>query len=341
MPALLNACNDAIKTALFIAHQDGSHWVAGRLILATGQCEIYDSLQGMGDSVPVTLQQSLRQSFTRLLPEKYHRQWSFSALPCPQQPNLDDCGVYTLATIWHLVTARDLPDSYTGTHWRAAIAGIIAARALRPYLTPELTDSLHNPPPLVAPSQNVAGDAVDSILQRAKLELSHLGEFWRGRKVLAQVAAGCLQREIEPLFLAWSSMASSSKLTGAIESRIVVAQEQEQMYELWQRQLTKPNVDLVPSSTAKIAMEVERCLQVARQLRRYMQNQESIIRNGTQRMISLGIEDVILELKARAMDCHELEQKALTANLGNVGPTNRHARASSWSGPPDTDSKIE
>lgn len=104
-PAAMQFFEKELAGALFVANQGSTHWVAGRVDLASRLCEIYDSLQTNKRAAPPSnLQKDLKRNFSRLvLPDRPTPNWAFELQTCPQQPNAHDCGVFALATIWHLV----------------------------------------------------------------------------------------------------------------------------------------------------------------------------------------------------------------------------------------------
>lgn len=357
LPALISRFGDKITGALFIANQGGEHWVAGRLDLETGTCEIYDSLQASGE-VALELQQGLDRAFARLLPEAAIREWVFALMPCPQQPNTQDCGVFALVTIWHLATSVRLPDTNTciGSHWRRVFVALASANgsSLAAQLPPALTDDVNN---LVLPiAENQAAsqvqDPMDTMLAQAhqlKMRLEQSCTFWAQRRYTAEATIRYLRTSVSPLVSAWLESASSVDLAETIASRLEDVSEEQRRYEelkehsmqLSSEARRRSGQELVPGFLQKQIVELDKCVRVSKQARARLVRQRTVVLDGKQRLSSLYLDEVIAELRQRAMTCRILEQKALTAYITirstivppdeGDGIMRRHRRESSWS----------
>lgn len=343
LPALVSLFGDEITHVLFVTNYRGNHWMAGMLDLGTGHCNIYDSLHAQGTVRP-DLQQTLTQSFARLLPADAIREWVFTLLPCPQQPNAFNCGVFALATVWHLASSVCLPLDFTGRYWRLVFAALVSGSELTAQLPLDLTDDASDPmsppppPPAAYACQSETAnqgalDAVDTILaqiDQQHRQLKHSLAIWTQRRTLAEEIANYLEAHVQPLVSAWLAASSSKDLEQIMALRLEDVSESKKNYEVLHEQAIQMGTgsrrrasrELVPGSRQKQIEIAVSCVRIARLSQSYLTHWHSIREDGKQRLSSLRLDKSIATLNNRALTYKRLESKASAVSISvSVGNT--------------------
>ncbi|KAK1761698.1 hypothetical protein QBC33DRAFT_318048 [Phialemonium atrogriseum] len=102
-----------------------THWVLVYLVVASKSAVLVDSL-----SSPVHTRQALdmvRAFVSRFLPDTTSTwdQWTFAMRLGPQQPNVSDCGVYTIVAALYQAAGIPMPDTLDGALWRRLVLAMM------------------------------------------------------------------------------------------------------------------------------------------------------------------------------------------------------------------------
>ncbi|KAK1825912.1 hypothetical protein QBC39DRAFT_365661 [Podospora conica] len=106
----------------------GNHWVLAHLRFHNRQAMLYDSNSAQDDgSVPNAIKHL--QRFLTLFAGEDASRWTFDHLASPQQVDGSSCGIFAIATAWHLVVHQPLPGRpYNQQLWRTALAHLFSPR---------------------------------------------------------------------------------------------------------------------------------------------------------------------------------------------------------------------
>ncbi|KAI1382534.1 uncharacterized protein F4822DRAFT_150820 [Hypoxylon trugodes] len=117
---------------LFCPNIAGNHWVCVHLELQKCQATIYNSL-GDNDTQRDEATRIIKILIQHLIEGgEAFAQWKFVARNCPTQANAYDCGIYALATAYHLAYRLAIPDEFDAQLWRCFLYAFLMGRSPEP-----------------------------------------------------------------------------------------------------------------------------------------------------------------------------------------------------------------
>ncbi|KAK1827519.1 hypothetical protein QBC39DRAFT_361588 [Podospora conica] len=99
----------------------GRHWVLAQANFGDRTVYLYDSMSSARQGTVPASTQALIHSFLDRLFGENPAHWRVTLCSCPQQVDDSSCGIFSIATAFHVAARKPLPANYSPFFWRSVI----------------------------------------------------------------------------------------------------------------------------------------------------------------------------------------------------------------------------